>query len=220
MRIITTKKTLLGACLAFSVLLCGCGAEPEEPPAAEAATPAVHTLELPETQKESVETPPGSTFETCSFSDGLDRFIECYNSCRRAYESVDLFKNTGWKNYGEAWHYRQFEDIWTEPEMQVYVEDSGPIREIRIGFEDHGYTEWGEALSEDRAFFTLRCLSSEPGDDGLRELIADAIHDMKASPQYVDVGETPEVLDPITCGEYQLYSFFSGGVYQLCIIPG
>lgn len=49
----------------------------------------------------------------------------------------------------DCWYYKQYEDNWLEPEYRVFVEPSGTIREIRIGFEDHGYTEWGEALSEE-----------------------------------------------------------------------
>ena len=94
--------------------------------------------------------------------------------------------------------------------MQVFVEGAGPIQEIRVAFEDHGYTEWGEALFEERAFFTLRCLFEDKSDDELTRIITEARSEMRETAE-------SEGNIPLVCGDYELYQFFSGGVFFLCI---
>ena len=165
------------------------------------------------------ETAVNAENDYCSFSDGLDRFIDCYNSCCTARGNANLLKEkSDWRQNEDNWCFKQEEDNWLEPEIQVFAASSGAIREIRIGFEDHGFTEWGEALSEERTFYTLRCLWPEPDDKQLRQLIADVIADMKTTRRYIDVDAEPDVSDPVACGDYWLYHYFSGGMFQLCII--
>ncbi len=202
------KKAVLALCVI--AVSCFSGCDGGQAPAVRETT---HILEI----GSPTETVPDRQPETCAFSDGLDRFIECYNSCRRAYGNADPLKDTGWDYRSGCWRYKQFEDIWTEPELQVYVEDSGAIREIRIGYEDHGYTEWGEALSDERAFFTLRCLCDDESDEDLRRLIGEEKTRMKETAYIAEPGEAPEVIAPRTWGDYRLYQFFSGGVYYFCI---
>lgn len=153
----------------------------------------------------------------CSFSEGLDRFIECYNDCCRAYGNKNLLHEEGWNYHNDCWHYKQYENIWTEPELQVFVEDTGAIREIRIGFEDHGYTEWGEALSEERSFFTLKCLCENESDEDLTRIIAEMRSKMRETTEPENPGAETEVNSLLVCGNYELCPFFSGGVYYLCI---
>lgn len=193
-------------------LLCGCGAEKHG--------------RISQTDPSGISSPQAAEndvleYKTCSFSDGLDRFVECYNTCCEAYGNTNLLKaDAGWHFSNDCWHYRQYENNWLEPEMQVYVEGSDSIREIRIGFEDHGYTEWGEALSIERSFYTLRCLCETLDDEELRQLIADIISDMKKATNYVELGESPIITNPVCCDDYELYHFFSGGIYYLCITKG
>lgn len=213
------KKPLLGICLLIIVILCGCTSKESEAPPIDSSTPVIHMITSPETVEPINEAPTVYENEYCSFSDGLDRFIECFNSCCMAHENTNLMKEkSNWRLNEDCWYYKQYEGNWLEPEYRVFVESSGAIREIRIGFEDHGYTEWGEALSEVRSFYTLRCLSSEPRDDELRQLITDIITDMKTTARYIDIDKEPDVLDPVIYGDYLIYHFFSGGVFQLCVI--
>jgi len=202
------KKTFWLLCLIIAVLLTGCGADARSSPAAA----------LPEQSETVGDVVAAAPLETCSFSDGLARFIECYNSCCAAYGNDNLLKaDEGWRSSGDCRRYRQFENNWLEPELRVYVDDSDSIREIRIGFEDHGYTQWGQALSEERAFYTLRCLNGELSDEELERLIAEEEKDMKNTLNYVERDAEPEINDPRSCGDYILYQFFSGGVYYLCV---
>ena len=167
-----------------------------------------------------IEEAEAPEYEICSFADGLDRFIECYNICCTAYGNTNLLiTDSGWNFSDGCWHYRQYENNWLEPEIEVYLDENDAIREIRIGYEDHGYTEWGEALSKERSFYTLRCLHDEQSDDGIRMLIEDVESDMKKSSHYVELGESPEIIAPISYGDYDIYHFFSAGIYYLCIIP-
>lgn len=160
---------------------------------------------------------PVLRYETCSLQEGMDRFIACYNSCCDAYGNTNLLEKTGWYYSDGRWHYRQYEKNWLEPEIQLFEEETGQIREIRIGFEDHGYTEWGEALSVERAFFTLRCLNEKMSDEEIHQLILAEQADMKERFNYVEHDERPDITDPRSFGEYLLYQFFSEGVYYLCI---
>ena len=216
----TLKKTLSALCLTMAVLFCGCRAAQSGAPAAAETAPIVHMTVPSRTPGPTARPLPSPESETCSFSDGFERFVACYNSCCAAHGDPNILKDGGWYFDGECRHYRQYENNWLEPELQVFADDAGPIREIRIGFEDHGYTEWGEALSEERAFYTLRCLCGQQSDEELREVLAEVIQAMRSSPHHTDPDETPAVIDPVFCGDYALYHFFSGGIYQLCIIPG
>lgn|GEM_PF-4123914 len=195
----TMRKKSLFLFLIVAAFLGGCG-NGQTPIASE--TP--HLIEQP------LATSQASQFGGCSFSEGLDRFVECYNDCCRAYGNRNLLQETGWNYHNDCWHYKQYENIWTEPELQVFVGEAGPIQEIRVAFEDHGYTEWGEALSEERAFFTLRCLCEDKSDDELIRIITEARSEMRETAE--SEGNTP-----LVCGDYELYHFFSGGVYFLCI---
>ena len=220
-RIPALKKTMLVSLPMALLLLAGCRGGQSEIRTVSETMRIMQAAEQPAAPMPTAEPSPVPACETCAFSDGLDRFIDCYNSCCTALGNTNLLKDRSyWQFYGDCWHYRQFEDNWLEPEFQVFTEPSGALREIRIGFENHGYTEWGEALSEERAFYTLRCLCEEQSDGELRELLFDVTAGMKASPNYVGVGETPPVSDPVACGDYLVYHFFSGGVFQLCVISG
>lgn len=66
---------------------------------------------------------------------------EVHNDCCRAYGNRNLLHETSWNYHSDCWHYKQYKNIWTEPELQVFVEEAGPIQEIRVAFGDHGYTE-------------------------------------------------------------------------------
>ena len=157
----------------------------------------------------------------CSFSDGRSRYIECYNTCCEAYGNTNLLKtDAGWRFSDDSWHYRQYDNNWLEPEIQVFEDSSGSILEIRIGFEDHGYTEWGEALSVERAFYTLRCLNEAAADEEISQLISDIESEMKIAVNYVEPGESPEITNPTPFGDYEVYHFFSAGIYYLCIADG
>ena len=203
----TMRKETLIICLLMAFFLGGCGNGNVQTPIAEAP----HIIEQP------LETSQTSQIDNCSFSDCLERFIECYNACCRAYGNKNLLQETGWNYNNDCWHYKQYENIWTEPELQVFVDDAGSIREIRIAFEDHGYTEWGEALSEERAFYTLRCLCGDKSDEELTQIIEEARSEMRETTEVEDPGAEIEVTSSRVCGDYELYHFFSGGVYYLCV---
>ena len=213
------KRPLLGICLLIIIVLSGCSSKESEASPPDNSAPVIHVDALPEIETQIPETAIISENEYCAFSDGLDRFIECYNSCCTAHENSNLLKaKSDWRLNEDCWYYKQYEDNWLEPEYRVFVEPSGAIFEIRIGFEDHGFTEWGEALSEERTFYTLRCLWPEPDDDELRQLISAFITDMKTTRRYIDIDAEPDMLDPVIYGDYWIYHYFSGGIFQLCII--
>ena len=213
------KKPFLGVCLFILLSVCGCTAGPTEAPPSEDAPPIVHVAAPPETAAPQMEITPEPENAYCSFSDGLDRFIACYNRCCTAHGNSNLLKDSSaWRENDGCWYYKQFEGNWLEPEYWVFTASSGAVQEIRIGFEDHGYTEWGEALSEERAFYTLRCLCPEQSDDELRQVIADVVTAMKTEPHYIGADETPDGSDSVPCGDYRICHYFSGGVYQFCIL--
>ena len=213
------KKPLLGVCLFILLSVCGCASRPSEAPLSEAAPPIVHMAAPPDTAATPGETTPEPENAYCSFSDGLDRFIACYNCCCTAHGNSNLLKgSSAWREDDGCWYYKQYEGNWLEPEYRVFAAPSGAVQEIRIGFENHGYTEWGEALSEERAFYTLRCLCPEQSDDELRQVISNVMTAMKTAPHDIGADETPDGSDAVSCGDYRIYHYFSGGVFQFCIL--
>ena len=204
-------KFIFAFCLLLVLLLGGCSKGNRD---------SVLVSDASETSSSEEENTVGE-LAFCSFSDGRSRYIECYNTCCEAYGNTNLLKtDAGWRFSDGSWHYRQYDSNWLEPEIQVFEDSSGSILEIRIGFEDHGYTEWGEALSVERAFYTLRCLNETAEDEEINQLISDIESEMKIAVNYVEPGESPEIMNPIPFGDYEVYHFFSAGIYYLCITDG
>ena len=204
----TMRKESLVLCLLAAAILGGCGNGTEQP---QIASESPHLIERPLATSQAIR------IVSFSFSEGLDRFVECYNDCCRAYGNKNLLQEAGWNYNNDCWHYKQYENIWTEPELQVFVDDAGAVREIRIAFEDHGYTEWGEAISEERAFYTLRCLCGNKRDDELIRIIEEARREMRETTGLEGPGAEKEENRTLVCGDYELGHFFSSGVYYLCI---
>ena len=82
-RALSGKKCLLAGCIMIGLLMCGCSIKKNDRAADDRITtesiPFVEEAEVPE-------------YESCSFADGLDRFIECYNICCTAYGNTNLLR--------------------------------------------------------------------------------------------------------------------------------
>lgn len=119
-RIPALKKTMLVSLPMALLLLAGCRGGQSEIRTVSETMRIMQAAEQPAAPMPTAEPSPVPACETCAFSDGLDRFIDCYNSCCTALGNTNLLKDRSyWQFYGDCWHYRQFEDNWLEPEFQV-----------------------------------------------------------------------------------------------------
>ena len=107
-----------------------------------------------------------------------------------------------------------------EPEMALYTdEESGALEMAAIGFENHGYTQWGTLLSKERAFFALKAFLPEEKDGRLWGIYEAIYQPVRMAENYTAYGETPKIARLFVYEQLGLFTYFSGGTSWLCLIP-
>lgn len=106
-----------------------------------------------------------------------------------------------------------------EPEIALYSAENGALEAVAIGFENHGYTQWGTLLSKERAFFAMKALLPEERDSRLWEIYEKVYPSVQAAENYTPYGEAPEIARLFVYEQLGLFTYFSGGISWLCLIP-
>ena len=106
-----------------------------------------------------------------------------------------------------------------EPEMALYSAENGALEAVAIGFENHGYTQWGTLLSKERAFFAMKALLPEEKDSKIWEIYERVYQPVRAAENYTPYGEWPEIPQLFVYEQLGIFSYFSGGISWLCLIP-
>ena len=165
---------------------------------------------------------------------GLDigSFVEGYNSIAAAYmgDALPAITESGWSETscpsllnGERvlrCAHKLDNSNSLEPELVLYLkEGSGLVELVAIGFENHGYTEWGTRLSKERSFFALKTLLGNRRDSQIWEVYEKIYAPVHRAENFSPSGERPEILRMHVFGGLGVFSYFSGGISWLCLCP-
>ena len=169
----------------------------------------------------------------CLFSVTLPEYIEAFNLQRELYGSDPI--HTPDKEVWSAeeafasplsgrrllrFSYKEDCNNGLEPAISFYTDEaSGALEMTAIGFENHGYTQWGTLLSKERAFFALKAFLPEERDSRLWEVYEEMYQPVRTAENYTAYGETPEIARLFVYEQLGLFTYFSGGISWLCLIP-
>lgn len=166
------------------------------------------------------------------FSLKVDEYLEQYNSLRETYHCEKLpLTADGWV-YGEGFAspldgeklerftYKENIDNGLEPELALYTDpETGLLQLAAIGFENHGYTQWGTRLSKERSFFALKTLLNLEEDKKAWEIFEKVYVPVRLAENYTVSGASPAILELYVYEDKGIFSYFSSGVAWLCIGP-
>lgn len=160
----------------------------------------------------------------------IGSFVERYNSIAAAYmgDTLPPSVESGWSRTNcpsliseervLRCSYKQENSNSLEPELVLYLkEDSGLIELVAIGFENHGYTEWGTKLSKERSFFALKTLLGNQQDSSIWEIYDRIYAPVHRAENFSPSGERPEIPRMHIFGGLGMFSYFSGGISWLCL---
>ena len=165
---------------------------------------------------------------------GLDigSFVEGYNSVAAAYmgDALTAGAESGWSETSSSsllngervlrCAHKLDNSNSLEPELVLYLkEGSGLVELVAIGFENHGYTEWGTRLSKERSFFVLKTLLGNRRDSQIWEVYEKIYAPVHRAENFSPSGERPEILRMHVFGGLGVFSYFSGGISWLCLCP-
>lgn len=169
----------------------------------------------------------------CLFSVDAAEYIESFNIQRRLYgcDPLPVPDKEAW-GAGKAFNsplsgkrllrfsYKEDRNNGLEPEIALYTdEENGALEMAAIGFENHGYTQWGTLLSKERAFFALKAFLPEERDSRIWEIYEKTYQPVRAAENYTAYGDTPEIARLFVYEQLGIFTYFSGGISWLCLIP-
>lgn len=166
----------------------------------------------------------------CGFD--IESFVEGYNSVAAAYmgDALPAGAESGWSETsspsllnGERvlrCAHKLDNSNSLEPELVLYLkEGSGLVELVAIGFENHGYTEWGTRLSKERSFFSLKTLLGNRRDSQIWEIYEKIYAPVHRAENFSPSGERPQIPRMHVFGGLGMFSYFSGGISWLCLCP-
>ena len=167
-----------------------------------------------------------------SFELSVDAFAEKFNSCRLDYGCEGLLSAAAeWSAEIDfpslidgkpvvRRSYKNDVNNGLEPEISLYSDgESGEVELVAVGFENHGYTQWGSLLSKERSFFALKSLLGLEDDRLVWEIFGMLYPKIHAAENYAPRGSVPAIPSLCVYGHFGFFSYFSSGISWLCILP-